>query len=248
MRRKLVPNQKTHYKLDMSMKTTVTTPDGTPSPESDTELTGEYTMTLGDAVKDGKIPIEIKSSHMHVQSDSDTPSSDPADVVFNAFMDDRNTMSGIKVESSDPSAESMANSMSSMLNGVSAFPEKKVQPGDTWEVSCPLSVMGMKDIQLTLHFDGERTEDGQSYWVVHVDQDIPMEMDLAAVARATGQPGSTPSMTVTGTMHMSMEALFDKTGLTHSLQSETKFDMGVDGPQGGQVRIHTDQITKMTED
>lgn len=246
LRRTLIPKDVTRYKLESSLKTTVTMPDGSDSPQGNAEVTGDYTITTGDKVRDGKLPIEIKTTNLHVKSEAEGTSTDQPDMTMNGLIDERNTMTDIKVVSSDPKAQAMANMMSSMMGGISGFPEKAVQPGDTWDIVVSMASMGGKDITLTMRYDGERTEDGKPYWVVHVDQDVPMSFDLAALSQASGQPGG-PPMTMTGTLHVTMEALYDETGRTHSVLSESKSDMGVDGPNGGNIRVHTDQIMKMTQ-
>jgi hypothetical protein len=246
LRRTLIPRDVTKYKMETSLKTTVTMPDGSESPQGNAQVTGDYTVTMGDKIRDGKLPIEIKSSNLHLTSDAEGGSKSQPDVTVNGLLDERNTITEFKFASSDPKTKAMGSAMGSMMGGISAFPEKAVQPGDTWDIVVPMTALGGKDIQLTMRYDGVRTEDGKTYWVVHVDQDVPMTIDLGAMSQAEGQP-SGPPMTMKGTMHITMEALYDQSGRTHSVLSESKSDMGVDGPSGGNVRVQSDQIMKLTE-
>ncbi len=249
LRRKLIPNDSTKYKLVSNIKTDFTLPDGSTGPESLVDIAGDYTITTGDKIKGGKIPVEVKTSNMKMTStDTDSEGGSP-NLDMHGLLDERGSLSDIVVESADEQAKHMSALFGNIVNGIGGFPERGVQPGDAWTVTMPMSSVGMKDIQLEVKYEGERTQDGQTFWVLHADQDVPLEADLSSMAQAGGQPAdSTLHMMLKGTMHVTSEGLYDMQGRTYSLKTENRSDLSVDGPQGGQVHIRSDQTSTLTRE
>ena len=249
LRRKLIRNDSVKYKMVSNIKSDFTLPDGSSGPESVVDITGDYTITTGDTIKGGKIPVEVKTSNMKMTSTQAESDMGSPNLDMHGWVDERGTMSDIVVDSSDEQTKHMGALFGNIVNGISGFPEHGVQPGDTWTITMPMSALGMKDIQLDVKYEGERTQDGQTFWVLQADQDVPLEADLSSMAQASGEPAdSTPHMVLKGTMHVTFEGLYDMDGRTYSLKTENRSDLSVDGPQGGQVHIHSDQTSTMTRE
>lgn len=240
LRRKLEPNVETKYKMETKTKQTVTMPNGSTMPDVDVNVSMDYAVKTGKAVVDKKIPVEISITNYDLQTSMPATGEIPKDMKVTAMLDELNVMSELKVAGNDPKAKQLAESSTKMMQTQFGFPEKAVKPGDTWAVTLPANPMMGKEISITMKFEGERTVEGTSYWIVTAKQNVPVEMDLGALTQ-----GGQGEMKMKGTIDLDMEILYEKSGLLYSMLSNMKTDMDVDAGPQGKIHVNGDVVAKM---
>lgn len=246
LRRELKPNFEDNYKMTVAIKQTVTMPNGMTMGDVTITITSDMKYKGGPALKEGKLPVTLTVSNYTVDSSVPNVNDDsPKTLVVEGLMDNRGAISEGKATSEDPKVKAMSKQILDSLQSM-GFPEKPVKVGDTWEMTTvPSPLFSKKPLKFHLRFDGEKVVDSTAYWVVTAKEKVPVDVAMDDMPGAEAQPG-TEGMTIKGTMDVTTEMLFEKSGRLFSSLGNVATDMEVESPQtNGSVHVVGDVIQKM---
>jgi hypothetical protein len=156
-------------------------------------------------------------------------------------LDSRNRYTADPNKKLDPRAIMFGSASASLVGPYIEFPEKAVNPGDTWDVTVPKGPTTSKEDQkYTATFVGEKDVDGKSVYVVSLAGKIKTTIDMGEIMKANPVPeleaAGVTDMVITGTVDISGEANVDKVSgqtlsLNLKLKSNQEISMSVLGDQ-----------------
>lgn len=239
LRRKFTAGTKDVYKITTATKTNADTPMGAQEMTIGTAQTLETTVDkLGD---DGSATVTSILKTEKVDMDGPmaqmVPQQQTPPVKSTSIIDILGRTKETKTDGTvNPMAAMMTSGPSAMQLGVFfEFPEKALNPGDSWEVVVPKSpAIAKVDQKLTATFTGTRQVDGKSFYVVTVKGTLNVEPDLAemmknAPADQSGMMSQMGDVKVKGTLEIAGESLVDPaTGNTVSSTTTLKGKSNVD--------------------
>lgn len=246
LRRQLVPDCVSKYHFEMASKQSVTMPDGTTNPEVGISVSMDYVMKAGSELVNGRLPVTITVSNYRYESLDPMPGDIPKEVTMQGMLDDRNTITEVRMEKMDRKYRELMEASLKMLQNHIPFPEQPVKVGDTWDiVMAPSSTAPAKPTSFKMRFDGERKVGERSYWVVSSNETNPLDMDLSAMGDPTDQP-PVGNIAMKGNMEVTMEFLFEKSGRLYSMVTGMKTDVKLETSQAsGKVHVVGDIVSRM---
>lgn len=230
------------YHMESTVKQTISLPGGNDQ-DMGIKSASTYTYKIGsvDATA-GQAPVEVTTKIDKM--DFDGPMADmingqkeklQAPITITGKIDARNHFTGDPKQKIDPRTVIFGPATSSILTPFIEFPEKPVNPGDTWDVTIPKGpITSNEDQKLTAKFVGEKVVDGTSVNVLSLSGTIKMNINIGELMKANPVPElealGAVDMTITGTMDMAGEANVDKTTgqtLSMTLKLTVKQEMAI---------------------
>src|SRR5579885_2287469 len=174
IRRKLDANADNSYHVEGALTQSITPPNGI-AQSSTATVTADYDLEDGDEPQDGKLPITMKVKHLSVLS-SPPSEGDVKDmkVQLKAKVDELNNLTDVSISGLSREDRALASLISRMAQGPGTFSPDEVKPGDSWSVAEQASLLGSKQLEYKLRYDGEQKEGDDTYWALSADEDVPL--------------------------------------------------------------------------
>ena len=200
------------YHLEAVGKTTMTIPGSGDQEMGITSLTSyKYKIGAVDATS-GTAPVELTSKVEKFDVDGPMAAimEGQKDKILitttsNGKLDDHNRFTADPSKKADPRALINGSAAYSFVGPYFAFPDKAVNPGDTWEITVPKSpFLGKEDQKLTAKFEGEK--DGG--YAISLSGSLKMNVNLGEILKDNPMP----ELDAIGAVNMTIKSTLDLTG------------------------------------